>query len=67
LALKDDKNFWDKIIDRFKEIEAKYCLQKTETDGWKFKNWQFYVTEIMGAFSYIRKFRNFNCKWHIIR
>jgi predicted nucleotidyltransferase len=38
LVLKDDENFWDKIIDRFKEVEAKYCLQKTETNGWKFKN-----------------------------
>jgi predicted nucleotidyltransferase len=38
LVLKDDENFWDKIIDKFKEAKAKYCLQKTETNGWKFKN-----------------------------
>lgn len=38
IPLKDDGNFWMNIIEEFRKVEKEYCLEKTETDGWKFKN-----------------------------
>lgn len=38
IPLKDDGNFWMNIIEEFRKVEKEHCLEKTKTDGWKFKN-----------------------------